>query len=68
MPDLARVFDSKKFMWDGEIYNSAAEADAKEAVYKKDNFETHLLEEDSKFLVYTRRVVTQIVIEGSPPA
>ncbi len=33
------------------------------AVYEKDRFETRLVEEDGNFLVYTRRIVTEIVLE-----
>jgi hypothetical protein len=66
MPDSVKIIDTKKFMWDGETYDtkdSAAEAEIK---YKGDNFETRLLEEEGKFLVYTRRLVTEVVVEGAP--
>jgi hypothetical protein len=30
-------------------------------------FEVELVEEESKYLLYTRRVVTEIVLEGEAP-
>jgi hypothetical protein len=36
--------------------------------YEKEGFETRLFKEERKFLVYTRRVVTEIVLEeGGQP-
>ena len=35
----------------------------KMAIYEKDGFETRLVKEERKFLLYTRRVVTEIVLE-----
>jgi len=62
--DSVKILDGKKFLWDGEIYNY--EKDAKEAMsgYEQKGFETRLVEEGNKYLVYTRRVVTEVVIEG----
>jgi len=34
---------------------------------KKDGFEVELIEEEKKHLLYTRRVVTEIVVEDEPP-
>jgi hypothetical protein len=53
-------------MWDGENYE--AESTARENIkkYSDDGFETKLIKEDGKYLVYTRRVVTEIVLEGEP--
>jgi hypothetical protein len=53
-------------MWDGEDYESEAAAKENIAKYKKDNFEAELVEEDGKFLVFSRRLVTEIVVEGEP--
>ncbi len=63
-----RVFDGHKFMWDGETYGSRAEAEAKRAEYAAQRFETQLIEEDGQSLLYTRRVVTEVVVEGEAPA
>jgi hypothetical protein len=54
-------------MWDGEVYESADAAEAKRKEYADNEFETQLVEEQDQFLVYTRRVVTEVVVEGEPP-
>ena len=63
----ARVIDGSKFMWDGEEYDDAEAARRAQAEYKKQEFETRIVEEDGKVHVYTRRVVTDVKTEGSPP-
>lgn len=68
MPNIAEMIDGKKFMWNQENYD--AEADAKEKIteYDKKGFETRLVKKENKFLVYTRRVVTEIILEeGAQP-
>jgi hypothetical protein len=68
LSDMTKKMDGKKFMWDQERYATEAEAKEKMANYEKDGFETRLIQEESKFLVYTRRVVTEIVLEeGGQP-
>jgi hypothetical protein len=54
-------------MWDNVAYGSKKEAQDVMEKYKKDDFEVELVEEDNQFLLYTRRVVTEIVLEGEPP-
>jgi len=68
MTNIAEIIDGKKFMWNQESYATEAEAKEKMAKYEKDGFETRLVKEESKFLVYTRRVVTEIILEeeGQP--
>lgn len=66
MADSFKIIDSKKYMWDGEDYESESAAQENIKKYSDDNFETKLIEEDGKYLVYTRRVVTEIVVEGEP--
>ena len=56
-----------KFMWDGGTYESHKDADAKRAEYEKDDFEVRITEKGGKHYVYTRRVVTEIVLEGEAP-
>ena len=63
MADMAKIIGGKKFMWDNGIYPAEAEAKEKAARYEKDGFEVRLFEEEKKFLVYTRRVVKEIVLE-----
>ncbi len=59
-----RFFDRRKFMWDGEVYDSPAAAEAKKKEYDSQGFETRLVEEEGKVFVFTRRVVKEIVLEG----
>jgi hypothetical protein len=66
LADSFKIIDSKKYMWDGEDYESEAAAQENISKYKDDDFETKLIQEDGKYLVYTRRVVTEIVVEGAP--
>jgi hypothetical protein len=66
LADSFKIIDSKKYMWDGEDYESEPAAREKMSTYGNDGFETKLIEEDGKYLVYTRRVVTEIVVEGEP--
>ena len=63
MPDLAKKIDGKKFMWDKGRYSTDQEAHEKIAQYEKDGFEAECMEENGKYLVYTRRLVTEIVLE-----
>ncbi len=67
MPDSSMKVKGKKFMWDGLVYESKKEAEDKMQKYKDDNFEVELREEEGKHLLYTRRVVAEIVVEGEPP-
>jgi hypothetical protein len=57
----SRTFNGKKYMWDGKIYN---EVDAKhfEDTYKKDGFEVKVVKHENNYLVYTRRVVKEVVV------
>jgi len=51
-------------MWDSEVYETHEAAEAKQKEYEANNFETQLVEGEGDFLVYSRRVVTEIVLEG----
>lgn len=62
----ARIIDDKKFMWDGIDYESVEKAKSTEKEYLEKEFEVRLVREDEKIHLYTRRVVTEIVIEGQP--
>jgi len=63
MADKVRFFDGKKFMWDSEEYADKKAAEEAEKKYSADGFEVQSCEEDGKVLLYTRRVVTEIVVE-----
>ncbi len=67
MPDISKIINGKKFMWDGVVYESKKEAEDTMRKYKNDEFEVELIEEEKKHLLYTRRVVKDIVVEGEAP-
>jgi len=64
--DDFKIINGKKFMWDGEDYESEAAAKENISKYAEDGFDTKLVCEEGKFLVYSRRVVTDVVVEGAP--
>ena len=68
MADLSKLIDGKKYMWDGTVYENEAQAQEVKKKYEEDTFEVKLIQEESQYLVYSRRVVTEIVLEGEPPA
>ena len=63
MPDVAKVIDGKKFMWDKGHYSTEDEARQKMTQYENDGFEVACVEENDEYLLYTRRLVTEIVLE-----
>ena len=64
--ELARIFNGKKFMWDGRIYTNEEERREIAQKYKDDGFEVELVEEENQYFLFTRRVVTEVVVEGEP--
>ena len=65
--ELARVFNGKKFMWDGRTYTNEKERKEVAQKYKDDGFEVELVEEGGEYFLFTRRVVKEVVVEGTPP-
>ena len=65
--DSVKILEGKKFMWDGKTYTTEAEALKIKEEYEKDNFETRLISEEGNYFLFTRRVVTEVVVEGQPP-
>jgi hypothetical protein len=63
----SRIFDGKKFMWDGVERADGREAEDAAARHGSAGFETRVVLEGGKGWVYTRRVVTEIKLEGAPP-
>jgi len=61
-PSLSLLHDEKKFMWDGCLYATQQEAADAGKAYQNDNFEVQVAEEEGKFLVYTRKVVKEVVV------
>ena len=60
-PNPSLLHDEKKFMWDGCFYVTQQEAADAGKAYQNDSFEIHVAEDEGKFLVYTRRVVKEVV-------
>lgn len=67
MPDASKIINGRKVMWDGVEYATEKEAQDVKKTYEDNKFEVELVEEAGKFLLYTRRVVTEIVLEGEAP-
>jgi hypothetical protein len=55
------ISDGKKFMWDGQLFETGADGLRAAERYQMDNFEVRLVEQEGKFLVYTRRMVKEFV-------
>ena len=63
MADRARFFDGKKYMWDGQEYDDQKKAREVEKEYREKGFDVQSCSEAGKILLYTRRIVTEIVVE-----
>jgi len=61
-PNLTITTERKKFMWDGRVFDTREESLQQAEAYRKDNFEAETVEQDGKFLVYSRRVVKGRVV------
>ncbi len=61
-PNLAIISDGKKFMWDGQPYDSKEEASRAAESYLDEDFQIQIVEEGGKFLVYTRRTAKEVVV------
>jgi hypothetical protein len=63
MAEKVRFFEGKKFLWDGEEYDSEKQASSVEKQYSEKGFEVQTWREHGKVFIYTRRVVTEIVVD-----
>lgn len=63
--EAVEKINGKKFMWDGHDYPEKENALEAAQKYKNDGFETEVIEKGNKFFVFTRRVIKEVVIEGS---
>ena len=63
MAEITRLFEGKKYMWDGQEYDNEEQASSVEKQYTEKGFEVQMWREDGKVLIYTRRIVTEIVLE-----
>ncbi len=66
--EVSRNIDGKKFMWDGVERADENAANAAAGQYGAAGFETRVVLSGGKGYVYTRRVVTEIKLDGAPPA
>ena len=66
MPDSVKIIDTKKYMWNGETYDTKEAAEEEGYKLKESDFEVQILEEAGKFLLYNRREVKEVVVEGAP--
>ncbi len=64
MAEMVRHHDGKKFVWDGEEYDDKKAAASTEQKYREKDFEVWTVSEGDKVLLYTRRVVTEVVVDG----
>ena len=58
-----KYFEGKKFMWDGNSHTNENDVQKMKAKYETNNFETSIFQEEDKYFLFTRRVVTEVVIE-----
>ncbi|MEN8614103.1 hypothetical protein ABFB09_02290 [Dehalogenimonas sp. THU2] len=58
--ELSRLFEGKKFMWDGRAYDNESAAREQAQTYKADGFEVGELAEEGKYYLFTRRVVVSV--------
>ncbi len=65
MPEDVIYEDAKKFMWDGKEYTDKQEAKQAADGYAAEGFEIFNRSGEGKFFVYTRRVVTEVVLDGA---
>jgi hypothetical protein len=65
MADRARLFEGRKFLWDGVDYESEEEAKSAGEAYAGEGFEVEVWSEKGSAFVYTRRVVKEAAIEQS---
>ena len=63
MAEKTRFFEGKKYMWDGQEYDNEEQASSVEKQYTEKGFEVQMWREEGKVLIYTRRVVTEVVVE-----
>ena len=61
-PNLTMTRDGKKFMWDGRLFENRDQGSREAEAYEKDNFEVRMVEQDGKFLIYTRRIVKEVSV------
>jgi len=55
---ITKHIDGKKFMWDGEKYETEEAARQAATSYEDDGFTVQMIIENEQYLVYSRRITT----------
>jgi len=55
---LAKKVEGKKFMWDGGAYDDPGQARQVMEDYAREGFEVQQFEEEGRYFIYSRRLVT----------
>ncbi len=63
--DISRKFEGKKYMWDGSEHNEETEARGALESYVSNGFDAKQIEEGGAFYVFTRKLVTEVKVEGN---
>jgi hypothetical protein len=64
MMNQAYYEETKKFMWDGQEYDTEKAATDAAQGYEAKGFEVRVIPQDSSVCLYTRRLVTESVADG----
>lgn len=63
-PNRAVIIEGKKFLWDGQLFETHDDAARQAEAYQKDGFEVLTVEDGGTYLVYSRRVVKEVVVSA----
>jgi hypothetical protein len=58
-----RIVNGRKYVWDGQAYDSMEAVEPVVSRYQGEGFETEIVEEGGKFFAYTRREVKKVAVE-----
>ena len=61
--ELSRVFNGKKFMWDGKTYTDEKETKEISQNYQQNSFEVELVKGENHCLLFTRRAVKETQVK-----
>jgi hypothetical protein len=61
-PKRSVTIDGRKFLWDGRLFENQSDASGAAEAYRKDNFEVQMVEVGGTYLIYTRRIVKEVVV------
>ena len=59
-----RIFDNKKFMWDGAVYRLETDAARVAETYRQSRFDVQVVAEGGEWLLFTRRQATADQAKG----